>query len=113
MGLLWEVLLSLLSALGLVLLGGLLFGRLLRPVPSGEMWVLIPGRGEGARLEQEVRVVMWLRGLGLLRCPVAIVDVDLTDEGRELAFRLLSRWNSVSLWPGSHLSELLKPEQNQ
>lgn len=112
MGLLWEVLLTLLSVLGLALLGGLLFGRLLRPIPGGELWVLIPGRGEGARLEQEVRGMMWLRSLGLLCCPVAIVDVDLTKEGRELAFQLLRRWSGVVLWPGEHLSELLKTKDN-
>ena len=44
MGLLWEALLTLLSALGLVLLGGLLLGRLLRPIPSDDLWILVPGR---------------------------------------------------------------------
>lgn len=111
MGLLYEVLLTLLCALGLALLGGLLVGRLLRPIPGGGLWVLIPGRTEGGRLEQEVRAVMWLRSLGLLDCPVAIVDVDLTREGRALAFRLLARWNGLVLWPGEHLSELLKTEE--
>ena len=113
MGLLWEALLSLMSALGLMLLGGLLFGRLLRPIPGDELWVLIPGRGEGGRLEQQLRGMMWLRGLGLLRCPVAIVDVDMTSAGRSLAMKLISRWSDVVLWPSDHLSELFKSEQNQ
>ena len=111
MGLLYEVLLTLLCSLGLTLLGGLLVGRLLRPIPGERMWILVPGRMEGEKLEQEVRGVMWLRSLGLLTCPVAIVDIDLTREGRELAFRLLQRWNGLVLWPGDHLSELLKTEE--
>ncbi len=112
MGLLWEILLSLLCALGLGLLGALLFGRLLRPIPGGDLWLLIPGRGDGARLEQEVRGAMWLRGLGLLNCPVVIVDLGLTGQGRALAFQLLARWNSLVLWPGDHLSELLQTEEH-
>ena len=110
MGLLWEALLTLLSALGLVLLGGLLLGRLLRPIPSDDLWILVPGRGEGARLEQDLRGLMWLRGLGLLWCPIAIVDVDLTREGRELALKLAARWGNVVLWPSDRLAELLKEE---
>ncbi len=111
MGLLYEVLLTLLCSLGLAMLGGLLVGRLLRPIPGEGIWILVPGRKEGGKLEREVRAVMWLRSLGLLDCPVAIVDVDLTREGRELAFRLIQRWNGLVLWPGDHLSELLKTEE--
>ena len=108
MGVLWEGLLSLLCALGLGLLGGLLFGRLLRPLPGDEIWMLIPARGAGERLEQDMRSVMWLRGLGLLRSPVAIVDLGLTGPGRELALRLAGSQSDVVLWPGECLSELLE-----
>lgn len=73
MQLLLEGCLTLLAALGLALLGGLLFGRLLRPVPGPELWTLVPGRGGGEELERDVRALMWLRGLGLLRCPVEIL----------------------------------------
>lgn len=113
MGLFWEVSLTLLSALGLVLLGGLLFGRLLRPAHVGDAWVLLPGRGDGGRLEQALRGMMWLRALGLLRCSTAIVDVDLTPEGRKLALHLAARWDDVVLWPPDHLNELVRIQQKQ
>ena len=50
---------------------------------------------------------MWLRGLGLLRSPVLIVDVGLTPAGRELALRLASRWPEVALWPAEDLPDYL------
>jgi len=42
-----------------------------------------------------VRSLMWLRSLGLLSCPVTILDEGLTDEGRWLAQELIRRWPAV------------------
>lgn len=110
MRLLWEALLTLLAALGLALLGGLLFGRLLHPIPGPGLWVMIPGQGEGETLERDLRALMWLRGLGLLCCTVAIVDSGLTPQGRELSLRLASRWSGVVLWPAQSLDDLISKD---
>lgn len=110
MRLLWEALLTLLAALGLALLGGLLLGRLVHPVPGPGMWMIIPGRGEGETVERDLRALMWLRGLGLLRCQVAVADLGLTAQGRELSLRLVSRWPDVVLWPVGSLHELIRSE---
>lgn len=110
MGLLWEALLTLLAALGLALLGGLVFGRLVHPVPGPELWVIIPGRGGGETVERDLRALMWLRGLGLLRCQVAVADLGLTAQGRELSLKLVSRWPDVALWPAGLLYELIVSE---
>lgn len=112
MRLLFDAVLTLLSALGLALLGGLLFGRLLYPAPGPGLWVVIPGRGGGEGLERDLRALMWLRGLGLLRCRVAIADLGLTAGGRELALRLSSRWDDVVLWPARSLHELVEQEED-
>lgn len=103
-----EGLAALLAALGLALLGGILFGRLLCPAPGGAQWLLIPGRGDGAGLEQTVRAAMWLRGLGLLRCPVAIVDAGLNEQGRRLAAHLAGRWGGVRLCTAKQLYAVLR-----
>lgn len=108
MDLISEGVLALLSALGLTLLAGLLVGRLLSPLSGGGQRLLIPGTGAGDGLEQAVRGAMWLRSLGLLRCPVAIVDVDLTQEGKQLALRLTSRWSGVQLCPADGLGAWLR-----
>ncbi len=107
MRLLWEAVLTLLAAMGLALLGGLVFGRLLHPIPGPEVWVMIPGRGGGETLERDLRALMWLRGLGLLGCTVAIVDSGLTPQGRELSLRLASRWPDVVLCPAGCLQEMM------
>ena len=62
------------------------------------------GRGEGEGLEQQVRCFIWLRSLGLLRCPVVIADVGLSPAGWELALRLTARWPEVILWPAADLA---------
>lgn len=92
---------------GLALVGWWLFGLLLRPLPGREAKVVIPGRGSGEELEQLVRSFIWLRGLGLLRCPIVIADAGLTPAGWELALRLAARWPEVALWPASDLGDYI------
>ena len=107
MGACWDSLLAALCVLGLAFAAWWLFGLMLRPLPGWEGKVILPGRREGERLEQQVRSFLWLRGLGLVRCPVVIADIDLTPEGRELALRLAARWPGVILWPVEDLPDYL------
>lgn len=107
MGMFRDAVLALICILGLAFVGWWLFGLLLRPLPGREAKVVIPGRGEGNDLEQQVRSFLWLRGLGLLRCPIVIADVGLTSSGWELALRLTARWPGVILWPASELGEYI------
>lgn len=107
MGLITDVLLTAACVLGLSFLVWWLFGRLLRPFPEQGVRVLIPGRGEGENLEQAVRAFIWLRGLGMLSCPIVIADVDLTPQGWELALQLTVRWPGVIVWPADHLDEYI------
>ena len=106
-----ELLLDALAAgvctAGLAFAAWWLFGRLLRPIPEQGFRVIIPGRGEGEGLEQTVRAFLWLRGLGLLNCPLVIANVDLTPQGWELALRLTARWPGVVLWPVSDLADYI------
>ena len=66
-----------------------------------------PRPGEGEDLEQTLRAFMWLRGLGLLDCPIIIADLGLTPKGWELALRLTARWPGVVLWPASDLPDYI------
>ena len=110
---LWmEGALCVLCVLGLCALGWVLLGRLLRPIPARNVRMVIAGRGAGEELEQTVRGLMWLRGLGLLSCPVVITDVDLTPQGWELALRLTLRWPDLALWPASALEEYICQVRN-
>ena len=107
MGAFWDTALALLCMLGLAFIGWWLFGLLLRPLPGREAKVVLPGRGEGENLEQLVRSFLWLRGMGLLRCPIVIADLGLTPAGWELALRLTARWPGVILWPVGDLADYI------
>ena len=107
MGVFWDGLLAAACAVGLAFVAWWLFGLMLRPLPGWEGRIVLPGRGNGETLEQQVRSFLWLRGLGLVRCPVVIADIDLTGEGRELALRLAARWPGVILWPVDDLPDYL------
>ena len=107
MGAFCDTALALLCMLGLAFVGWWLFGLLLRPLPGREARVVLPGRGEGEGLEQMVRSFLWLRGLGLLRCPIVIADLGLTPAGWELAMRLTARWPEVAVWPAAELGEYI------
>lgn len=105
-----DICFSMICVLALTFLAWWLFGWLLRPIPAREVRVLVPGRGDGNDLEQTVRGLIWLRGLGLLNCPIVIADVDLTPQGWELALRLTARWPAVVLWPADHLTGYITQE---
>ena len=107
MGTFWDILLAVICICGLAFVGWWLFGLLLRPLPGHGAYLVLPGRDEGEGLEQQVRACIWLRGLGLLSCPVVIADAGLTPQGWELALRLTARWPGVVLWPASELGDLL------
>lgn len=107
-GVVTEVLLAGVCVLALAFLSWQMLSRLFRPEEGQPVCLLIPGRGEGEELEQWVRSLMWLRGLGVLSCPLVIADVDLTPDGWELALHLAARWPDVVLWPAGQLEEYLK-----
>ena len=52
------------------------------------------GRGE---LEQTLRALYWLRGMGLLRSGIVIETEDLTDTGLTLAEKLIQRYPAAEL----------------
>ena len=89
------------------MVGWWLMGRLLRPIPRTAICAVIPGRGEGDGLEQTVRALAWLRGMGLLNCPVLIADAGLTSEGRETARCLARRWPGVELCSADELERYI------
>ena len=105
---LWDALVTAMCAIGLAGCCWWLVGRLLRPIPRACVRVVLSGRGGGENLEQTVRAMVWLRGLGLLNCPVLIADAGLNREGREVAIRLAARWPGVILWPADRLEEYIR-----
>ena len=90
MNAIWQVLLALLAAVGLLALGWLTFGRLLTPVGGGgggPVYAVVPASGDGAHLEQDVKGLLWLRGGELARFTIVIADGGLDGTGRAAHFR--------------------------
>ena len=103
-----EVILSLLSVIGLLSLSWLLLGHILTPAGGGEAVLLVPGRGDGETLEQSVRGLLWLRGGGLMMGSILIVDCGLSPTGRAIAAALCLREPGVEICPLSELKVYIK-----
>lgn len=101
-----ETLGVLLAGAGLFIFGWLLLGRLLAPVGMGTVAVL-PARGDGGRLEQEVRGLLWLRWSGLARPAIVVADCGLDEDGRALAAALQRRTPEILICPAGQLGALL------
>lgn len=101
----WEIMLAMLVGVGAVLVACLLPEWFYRLDETGYRLVLIPGVGDGAELERNVRQVLGLRDYGFI--PV-VADIGLNREGQELASRLVRQWPEVLLCPGEDLDELLR-----
>ena len=97
MGAVWELFGTAMAAAGLAVLLWWQMGRLLRPVPGRNVQVVISGRGDGEELEQTLRALYWLRGMGLLQSGIVIETEDLTDTGLTLAEKLIQRYPAAEL----------------
>ena len=102
----WIVL-SVLAAFGALCVLWALFGFLL-PGQQGAVLVCLcrPGHGEEAIL----RHYGWLRGLGLLRAPLLLVDGGLTEEEQS---RLLRGRQGVEICGPEELTSRLEQERNR
>lgn len=107
MGSFWDTFFALICVCCLAFIGWWLFGLLLRPLPGREAKVILSARGDGKELEHQIRSFIWLRSLGLLRCPILIANAGLTPAGWELALRLSVRWPEVVLWPAEDLGDYI------
>lgn len=103
-----EIVFSLLAVMGLLAIGWLCFGKLLRPMGGKDMLTLIPVDGAGDGLEQALVGLDWLRGAGLVAGQVILVDRGLTEDGRALAFQLIAREHGAYLCPYEELPQCLE-----
>ena len=111
MNAIWQVLLALLAAVGLLALGWLTFGRLLTPVGGsggGPVYAVVPASGDGAHLEQDVKGLLWLRGGELARFTIVIADGGLDGTGRAVAAALLTRAQGIVLCPAERLGAYIR-----
>lgn len=90
-----EILIVFLLAVGIVMIGWCLTGLLLLPVFSEKMVTLCCSKGDGRKLEQQVRAYGWLRDGNLSGGTFLIVDCGLDETGVTCAQRLCRDRNWV------------------
>jgi hypothetical protein len=98
------VILTVLAALGCMSVLWALFGFLLPGQRGTAMVYLWRDHAEG---EQALRHFGWLRGLGLIRCPLLLVDCEITEEERT---RLLKNRPGVEICTMEELPSRLEQE---
>lgn len=103
-----EIILALLAAAGLLWLCWLLFGRL---CSGGEHWggpvyAVVPAEGDGARLEGEVKRLLWLKG-GQYPMTIIIADGGLNPVGQAAATALLAQNQGLVICPMDRLGEYI------
>lgn len=88
---------AVLAAFGVLSLLWALFGWLLPVCREG--WILCPGKpGELSA----VYVFLWLRSVGLVKCPLVLVDLGLSREERACLTE-----KGIEIWGLAELSERL------
>lgn len=103
-----QTVLALLAAIGLLSLGWTLFGRLLAPAEwDGPVYAVVPAAGEGPRLEQDVKRLLWLRGQQKRGFTIVIADGGLDPTGKAVAAALLTGTTGVVVCPADRLSQYI------
>jgi len=99
LGLFFEICVVSICVVLLAVTGLLFYGWLLRP--RGEaypVWTVIFAYGDGEGLEQRIRWLLWRRGIGPCCDPILLLDVGLTEQGRQLSLQLARRWPVLLEW---------------
>lgn len=70
----WMLILAVLAAFGVLSICWALFGWFLPACQDG--WLLFPGKSGSCSF---VGIYLWLRGAGILKCPLVLADFDLSE----------------------------------
>lgn len=105
-----EAALALLAAGGLLMLGWLLFGRLLAPVGGrgAPVYAVVPVHGGGAALERTVDGLLWLQSGDFARFTIVVADFGLDESGLAAAAALARREPGVIFCSLGSLEEYIK-----
>lgn len=89
----WYFLVAVLAAMGLMSLLWCLIGWMLPASRSG--WLLCPAGADGPGF---VPVYLWLNSLGLVRCPLVVLDLGMDGQlRRQLEEKGLEVWDPEQL----------------
>lgn len=107
----FEILIAILAACGVLLLIWCAMGLFLRPIGGRQLLLLYPVRGDAAELEQAARGAAWLQETGLVSAGLTVVDCGLSEEGRQRLRALSARITHLHCIPEAELPTILKTER--
>lgn len=107
----FEILIAILAACGVLLLIWCAMGLFLRPIGGRQLLLLYPVRGDAAELEQAARGAAWLQETGLVSASLTVVDCGLSEEGQQRLRALSARMAHLHCIPEAELPMILKTER--
>lgn len=103
-----EVVVAFFAAGGLLALAWLLYGKLLAPTVGERIFAVVTAKGAGEQLEHEVSGLLWLRGGGMGKFFIIIVDDGLDQDGLGIAAALLKRESGIFFCPAGRLETCIR-----
>ena len=88
-----HTLVSFLIAAGVLLCLWCLFGWFLLPFGEKDLQLLLRVSGDAKHLERQVRALSWLKGSGLLKGRLVILDCGLNQDGQNLVYGLCHKYD--------------------
>lgn len=107
----FQAILALLAAVGLLTLAWVFFGKLLLPVSGarggGAVYAVLPVQGSAETLEHDIQGLTWIRSGDAARFTIVIADNGLNETGRAVARALMAQRSGTVLCPLEYLGEYL------
>lgn len=110
-----EILVGALAAWGLLMVIWTVAGILLLPLGRREdsaLTVVVRCSKDATWMERQIRGLLWLRDSGILWWNILILDVDMSEEARDRADRLVSHESQIHLMDLDELKEWMETKHD-
>ena len=100
-----DIIIAVFAAFGLLFVLWSMLGFLL----PGQKGMVMVYYADGTELENTIRYYCWLRDMGLLRCPLIVVDGGLTDR----QYQMLLRKQGIEICGSQELTDRIEQERKK
>jgi len=74
-----------------------------KPGKNSSMYIFIRVCGEEPRLEEHLKGLLWIRGNGVLKCPIIVCGEELDDETRYVAAAMAADNDCISFYENGEI----------
>lgn len=110
-----EILVGALAAWGLLMLIWTAAGLLLLPLgrrQDSALTVVLRCSGDAAWMERQIRGLLWLRDSGILWWNILILNIDMSEEAKDRAGRLVTQESQICLMDLDELKEWMETKHD-